>query len=407
MSFLEATKHYFLQAAQSLEMEQKLIRRLLTPKREVKVEITLPLDEAGEYVTYVGYRIQHDDARGPMKGGLRYDKHVNPDEVGALAALMTWKTAVVGLPYGGAKGGVNIDPRHHSRAELQRVTRLFTAELQDFIGPRTDIPAPDMGTNSQTMAWILDEYAKYHGWQPAVITGKPVELGGSYGREAATGRGVMMALSEYLAEKGESVQDKTIAIQGFGNVGSFAALLLQEKGAKIVAVSDVTGGTRNPEGLNIPDLLAHVTATRGVFDFAGGENFPGSDLLTTECDVLIPAAMESVISEANASHIQAKLVVEAANGPVTPHADEVLMKRGIDLIPDVFANAGGVIVSYFEWSQNIQGYRWTENEVNDRLLVIMKEAFAALRSDRGAQNLRHAAYRLALRRVAEATLLRS
>jgi len=388
-------------------MEQKLIRRLLTPKREVKVEITLPLDQAGEYVTYVGYRVQHDDSRGPMKGGLRYDSHVNPDEVGALAALMTWKTAVVGLPYGGAKGGVNIDPRQHSRAELQRVTRLFTAELQDFIGPRTDIPAPDMGTNAQTMAWILDEYSKYHGWQPAVITGKPLELGGSYGREAATGRGVMIALSEYLAQKGESLAGKTIAIQGFGNVGTFAALLLQQQGAKIIAVSDVTGGTRNPEGLDIPKLLEHVAATRGVFDFSGGENFPGTELLTSACDVLIPAAMESVINEVNASHIQAKIIVEAANGPVTPEADEILMRRGIELIPDVFANAGGVIVSYFEWTQNIQGYRWTEDEVNTRLLYMMKEAYAALRSDNGAKSLRHAAFRLALRRVAEATLLRS
>lgn len=407
MSFLEATKHYFMQAAHSLEMEQKLVRRLLTPKREVKIEITLPLDQAGEYVTYVGYRIQHDDSRGPMKGGLRYDSHVNPDEVGALAALMTWKTAVVGLPYGGAKGGVNIDPRQHSHAELQRVTRLFTAELQDFIGPRTDIPAPDMGTNAQTMAWIADEYAKYHGWQPAVITGKPLELGGSYGREAATGRGVMIALMEYLAAKGDTVQGKTIVIQGFGNVGSFAALLLQEQGAKIIAVSDVTGGMRNPEGLDIPELQAHVRTTGSIVNFPGGENFPGSDLLTTECDVLIPAAMESVITDVNAGHIQTKLIVEAANGPTTPAADEMLIKRGIEVVPDVFANAGGVIVSYFEWTQNIQGYRWMESEVNERLVRIMKEAFAVLRADLGAKNLRHAAFRLALRRVAEATLLRS
>lgn len=407
MSFLEATKHYFMQAAHSLEMEQKLIRRLLTPKREVKIEITLPLDQAGEYVTYVGYRIQHDDSRGPMKGGLRYDAHVNPDEVGALAALMTWKTAVAGLPYGGAKGGVNIDPRQHSRAELQRVTRLFTAELQDFIGPRTDIPAPDMGTNAQTMAWIADEYAKYHGWQPGVITGKPIELGGSYGRESATGRGVMIALVEYLKEKGETLQGKTVAVQGFGNVGSFASQLLSEQGAKIIAVSDVTGGVRNPGGLNIPALRAHVAEAGGVVNFAGGENFAADDLLTTPCDILIPAAMESVITQANAGHIQAKIIVEAANGPVTPQADEVLARRGIELIPDIFANSGGVIVSYFEWTQNIQGYRWTEEEVNQRLLGMMKETYAALRSDQGAKDLRHAAFRLALRRVAEATLLRS
>ncbi len=407
MSFLEATKHYFVQAAHSLDMEQKLIRRLLTPKREVKIEITLPLDEPDEYVTYVGYRVQHDDSRGPMKGGLRYDSHVNPDEVGALAALMTWKTAVVGLPYGGAKGGVNIDPRQHSRAELQRVTRLFTSELQDFIGPRTDIPAPDMGTNAQTMAWIADEYAKFHGWQPGVITGKPIELGGSYGREAATGRGVMMALLEHLAHTGQSIDGKTVAIQGFGNVGSWAALLLAEQGAKIVAVSDITGGMRNPEGLDIPALVRHVADTGGVANFPLGDNFPGQDLLTSECDVLIPAAMESVITQSNASHIQAKLIVEAANGPVSPQADEVLCRRGIDIIPDVFANAGGVIVSYFEWTQNIQGYRWQEHEVNQKLHATMKEAYGALLSDRDAKNLRHAAFRLALKRVAEATLLRS
>lgn len=407
MSFLEETKHYFMQAANSLEMEQKLIRRLLTPKREVKIEITLPLDEPDEYVTYVGYRVQHDDARGPMKGGLRYDSHVNPDEVGALAALMTWKTAVVGVPYGGAKGGVNIDPRQHSRAELQRVTRLFTSELQDFIGPRTDIPAPDMGTNSQTMAWIADEYAKYHGWQPGVITGKPLELGGSYGREAATGRGVMMALIEHLAHQGQTVQGKTIAIQGFGNVGSFAALLLAEQGAKIIAVSDITGGLRNPEGLDIPALIRHVQDTGGVVNFPLGENFSGQDLLTSACDILIPAAMEGVITQTNAGHVEAKLVVEAANGPVTPQADEVLTRRGIDIIPDVFANAGGVIVSYFEWTQNIQGYRWQESEVNEKLHRTMKEAYATLLWDKNAQNLRHAAFRLALRRVAEATLLRS
>lgn len=407
MSFLEATQHYFMQAAHSLQIEQKLIRRLLTPKREVKIEITLPLDQAGEYVTYVGYRVQHDDSRGPMKGGLRYDSHVNPDEVGALAALMTWKTAVAGLPYGGAKGGVNIDPRQHSRAELQRVTRLFTAELHDLIGPRTDIPAPDMGTNAQTMAWIADEYAKYHGWQPGVITGKPLELGGSYGRESATGRGVMIALMEYLAEKGETLRGKSVAIQGFGNVGSFASLLLSEQGAKIVAVSDVTGGVRNPVGLNIPALRAHVAETGGVVNFSGGENFAADDLLTTACDVLIPAAMEGVITQANAGHIQAKLIVEAANGPVTPQADEVLARRGVEIIPDIFANSGGVIVSYFEWTQNIQGYRWTEEDVNQKLLVMMKEAYGALRSDRDAKDLRHAAFRLALRRVAEATMLRS
>ncbi len=407
MSFLEATQHYFNQAARSLNLEEKLIRRLLTPKREVKIEVTLPLDQEGEYVTYVGYRVQHDDSRGPMKGGLRYDAAVNPDEVGALAALMTWKTAVVGLPYGGAKGGMNINPKHHSRAELQRATRLFTAELQDIIGPRTDIPATDMGTNAQTMAWIADEYAKFHGWQPGVITGKPLELGGSYGREAATGRGVTMALLEYLNDVGQSLTGQAVAIQGFGNVGSFAAQFLSDQGAKIVAVSDVTGGLRNRDGLDIGALRAHVARQGSLSGFDGGEAFPGDELLVTPCDILIPAAMESVITEANAAHIAAKLIVEAANGPVTPEADEMLMRRGVVIIPDVYANAGGVTVSYFEWTQNIQGYRWTEAEVNQKLARTMREAYADLRADTGARTLRHAAFRLALSRVAEATLLRS
>lgn len=407
MSFLEATDHYFNQAASSLDMDPGLVRRLLTPKREVKIEITLPLDKEGEYATYIGYRVQHDDSRGPMKGGLRYDAAVNPDEVGALAALMTWKTAVVGLPYGGAKGGVNVNPRQHSRAELQRLTRLFTSELQDLIGPHTDIPAPDMGTNAQTMAWIVDEYSRSHGWQPAVITGKPIELGGSYGREAATGRGVMFALMEYLNDNGESLEGKRIAIQGFGNVGSWAARLLAEQGARIVAISDITGGQRNVEGLNVPALVSHVQATGGVRGFAGGEDFPAEDLLTSDCDVLIPAALENVITHENAPHIRAKLIVEAANGPTTPQADEILRQRGVTIIPDIYANAGGVTVSYFEWTQNIQGFRWTEDEVNRRLLDVMRHAYADLRADRQAVSMRHAAFRLALRRVAEAIHLRS
>jgi glutamate dehydrogenase (NAD(P)+) len=407
VNFLEATDRYFRQAATSLDMQGPLVRRLLTPKREVKVELTLPLDKEGEYVTYIGYRVQHDDSRGPMKGGLRYDAAVNPDEVGALAALMTWKTAVVGLPYGGAKGGINVNPRQHSRAELQRLTRAFTAEIQDLIGPRTDIPAPDMGTNAQTMAWIVDEYSKTNGWQPAVITGKPIALGGSYGREAATGRGVMLALQEHLAEHGEQIAGKRIAVQGFGNVGSWAARLLAAQGARVVAVSDVTGAQRNPDGLDIDQLSQHVAKTGGVKGFTGGEDFPANDLLTIDCDVLVPAALEGVITSDNAAHISARVIVEGANGPTTPDADERLQKRGVTIIPDIYANAGGVTVSYFEWTQNIQGFRWTEDEVNQRLQAVMKSAYADLRSDRAATSLRHAAFRLALRRVAEAITLRS
>jgi glutamate dehydrogenase (NAD(P)+) len=407
VNFLEATDRYFQQAATSLDMHGPLVRRLLTPKREVKVELTLPLDKEGEYVTYIGYRVQHDDSRGPMKGGLRYDAAVNPDEVGALAALMTWKTAVVGLPYGGAKGGINVNPRQHSRAELQRLTRAFTAEIQDLIGPRTDIPAPDMGTNAQTMAWIVDEYAKTKGWQPAVITGKPIALGGSHGREAATGRGVMFALLEYLGDRGEPIAGQRVAIQGFGNVGSWAARLLAAQGARIVAVSDVTGAQKNADGLDIERLWQHVAKTAGVRGFTGGTDFPAGDLLTSDCDILIPAALEGVITLDNAPHISARVIVEAANGPTTPDADELLRKRGVTIIPDIYANAGGVTVSCFEWTQNVQGFRWPEDEVNQWLHSVMKTAYADLRGDSGAVSMRHAAFRLALRRVAEAITLRS
>ncbi len=406
MRFLEATKYNFRRAAKDLGLDDRMITRLITPKREVKVEITLPLDN-GDYATYLGYRVQHDDARGPMKGGIRFDARVDPDEVNALAALMTWKTAIMGLPYGGAKGGVNCDPRQLSRAEQQRLTRLFTSEMHDIIGPRTDIPAPDMGTNAQTMAWIADEYSRFHGWQPAVITGKPLELGGSLGRAAATGRGCTIALDLLLRDRGETMEGKRVAIQGFGNVGSWAARLMAEKGAKIVATSDVTGGIRNPEGLDVDALIAHVEEHRGVKGFAGGTDFPGDELLTSACDILVPAAMEGVITKDNAKDIQAKIVVEGANGPTTPEADEMLLAQGVTVIPDFYANGGGVTVSYFEWTQNIQAYRWTEKQVNERLAEMMGEAWNSLKDTASSDDLRLAGFKLAIQRVAEATLLRS
>jgi glutamate dehydrogenase (NAD(P)+) len=280
--------------------------------------------------------------------------------------------------------------------------------MHDFIGPQIDIPAPDMGTNAQTMAWIVDQYAKYNGWTPGVVTGKPIELGGSQGRDAATGRGVMFALLDLLADQGESVKGKTIAIQGFGNVGSWAARLLTQEGAKIVAVSDITGGMRNPEGLDVEALYAHVQKTRGVVDFPGGDNFPGDELLTSACEILIPAAMESVLTQDNAGSIEAKIIVEGANGPTTPEADETFAKNGVVVIPDCYANGGGVTVSYFEWVQNIQQYSWDEERVNAELKKTMHGAWESLKAvSTDFTSLRHAAFKLAITRVAKATELRS
>ena len=405
--FLDATKYNFTRAAKALDLGDRLTTRLVTPKRELKTELTVQLDN-GEMETFVGFRVQHDNARGPMKGGLRYDLRVDPDEVNALASLMTWKCAIMGLPYGGGKGGVCCNPREMSRDELERVTRAFTDEIHDFIGVNVDVQAPDMGTDGQTMAWIVDQYAKYHGWTPGVITGKPVDLGGSLGRTEATGRGVMLALQAYLRDQGESVAGKSIAVQGFGNVGSWAARLLAQEGAKIVATSDITGGIRNPDGLDCEALAAHVAKTRGVKGFAGGEDFPGDELLTSPCDVLIPAALESVLTGENAGHVQAKIVVEGANGPTTPAADEVFLKNGVTVIPDFYANGGGVTVSYFEWVQNIQCYAWDEATVNAELAKRMNQSWADLKAEaKGSLDLRQAAFQMAIKRVASVTRLRT
>jgi glutamate dehydrogenase (NAD(P)+) len=406
MSFLDATRHNVNRAADALVLSDWQVLELNTPRRELKVELHLRRAD-GTYSTYVGFRVQHDNSRGPMKGGLRYDPRVDPDEVNALASLMTWKTAVMGVPYGGAKGGINCNPRDLTREELQSLTRDFTDELADFIGPQQDIPAPDMGTNAETMGWIVDQYSKYHGWSPGVITGKPIALGGSLGRAAATGRGCLFALLNVLADRGESIEGKTIAIQGFGNVGSWAARLMSEAGAKIVAVSDVTGGLRNPAGLDVEALLAYLAETRGVKGFAGGEDFPGDDLLTSPCDVLVPAAMESVLTKENAPAVEAKFIIEGANGPTTPEADEILRRRGVTIVPDCYANGGGVTVSYFEWVQNLQQFSWSEERVNRELRAIMDKAWVDLKAQAGgSDDLRLAAFKLALGRVVEATDLR-
>jgi glutamate dehydrogenase (NAD(P)+) len=403
----EATNHYFDRAAERIGLNESMKRRLKTPKREVKVECTFELDD-GSTATYVCYRVQHDDARGPMKGGIRYHPAVDPDEVNALAQLMTWKTAVVNLPYGGAKGGVNCDPSHMSQRELQRLTRTFVQGIHDVIGPDKDIPAPDMGTNAATMGWITDEYAKYHGWQPGVVTGKPIELGGSLGRESATGRGVVFALENYLDSVGEKIAGKRCVVQGYGNVGAWAARLLSEQGGLIVAISDVTGAVRNPKGLDLSALDKHVRERNGIRGFAQGESFAANELLAEPCDVLVPAALGNVLTKANAGSVRAKLIVEGANHPTVPDADQVFQDKGIVVLPDIYANAGGVTVSYLEWVQNIQRFRWDEDRVNQELRQYMRSAWIDLVAEqkRHQCSFRDAAFTLGVSRVANATRLR-
>ncbi|MCL7036051.1 hypothetical protein MKW94_012343 [Papaver nudicaule] len=333
---------------------------------------------------------------------------VDHDEVNALAQLMTWKTAVADIPYGGAKGGIGCTPRDLSKSELERLTRVFTQKIHDLIGIHTDVPAPDMGTNAQTMAWMLDEYSKFHGHSPAVVTGKPIDLGGSLGREAATGRGVVFATEALLAEHGKSIKDLKFVIQGFGNVGSWAAKLIHEKGGKIVAVSDITGAIKNSNGIDIPSLLTHKEETGTLKSFGGGDVMDPEELLVYDCDVLIPCALGGVLNKDNAAEVKAKFIIEAANHPTDPEADEILSKKGVVILPDIYANAGGVTVSYFEWVQNIQGFMWDEEKVNMELQKYMTRAFGNIKSMCQTHNcnLRMGAFTLGVNRVARATLLR-
>lgn len=403
----EGTQYYFRRAAKDLGLGTRLEKVLVTPRREVKVECCIELDNK-ELAIFTAYRVQHDNSRGPMKGGLRYHPEVDPDEVTSLASLMTYKTAVVNLPYGGAKGGIACDPSKLSHAELQRLTRVFIDEIHDIIGPHQDVPAPDMGTNAQTMAWIVDQYSKYHGWTPSVVTGKPLELGGSAGREAATGRGVALACEAVLADHGKAMSDMRFVVQGFGNVGSWAARFIAERGGKIVAVSDLSGAIKNAEGIDVPALCAHVEVNGVISGFPRAESISAETLLLEDCDVLVPAALGNVLTAEIASEVKARFVIEGANGPTTPEADEIMLKRGITIVPDIFANAGGVIVSYFEWVQNIQQFRWTEHRVNTELEAVMLQSYKELKSvaKSNARDLRTAAFLLAISRIARATALR-
>jgi glutamate dehydrogenase (NAD(P)+) len=408
MSGFEEVNYYFRKAARVMDLSSRVERMLVTPFREVRVDVSITLDN-GELGTFIGYRVQHDNSRGPMKGGLRYHPTVDMNEAQGLASLMTWKTAVVNLPFGGAKGGITVDPKTLSPRELERLTRRFVQQIHDIIGPQRDIPAPDVNTNAQVMAWIMDEYSRMHGFSPAVVTGKPVELFGSRGREEATGRGVVMALEEYLRDAGQGdVRGKTFAVQGFGNVGSWTSRFLQEKGGKVVAVSDVGGGVLNRAGLDVARLLEHARATRSVAGFAESEAITNEELLLLDVDVLVPAALGGVINEDNVKDVRAGLVLEAANAPTTPKADEILHQRGVVVLPDIFVNAGGVTVSYFEWAQNIQQFTWDEERITTELGRHMREAYATLaRLVRERKvSFRTAAFIVAIGRVGRATVLR-
>lgn len=407
MKAVEAVEHYFSAAADVIGLAENVRISLMTPKREVQVELTVEMDD-GEIETFIGYRVQHDDARGPMKGGLRYHPHVDLDEVRALASLMTWKTAVVDLPYGGAKGGVSVDPRRVSQRERERITRKFVDQIHDVIGPDSDIPAPDMGTDSETMAWFASQYEQYHGFCPACVTSKPVELHGLPGREEATGRGVGILTVKALARSRKTAVGATVAVQGFGNVGSHAAKFLSEAECKIVAISDAAAAIHNAAGVDVKAAWRHVRDHGSLAGFAGGEVIAGGELLTLDVDVLIPAAIGGVITEANVDRVRAGLIVEAANNPITFEADRALAERGAWVLPDVLVNAGGVTASYFEWVQNKQYYRWTLNRVRqelDHVLIAAYENVSDLAKELNAP-WRTAAYVLAVRRVAQAARLR-
>ena len=403
----ETTNYYIEQAMDVLEIDPMMRTVLKTPSRELRTELIITKDD-GSIGHYIGYRVQHDDTLGPFKGGLRYHPNVDLDHVRSLASLMTWKTALIGVPFGGGKGGIQVDPKDLSERELERLTRKFVDTIHSFIGPTIDIPAPDMNTNAKVMSWIFDHYSRYHGYSPAVVTGKPVDLHGSLGRDAATGRGCGYALREVLAHDGLALGEVSVAIQGFGNVGSWGARLLHEEGAKIVAVSDISGALHNPEGIDIPKLWEYIQRGGELIAFPGAKEIPPADLLTVDCDVLMPAAVGHVLTEENAPHIKAKYILEGANGPTTVEADAIFNERGIVAIPDIYANAGGVTVSYFEWTQNTQQYRWDEDYINEKLNAHMVAAHRQIREVMKEYDLpmRQAAFALAVRRVYKATQIR-
>ncbi|MET0751025.1 MAG: Glu/Leu/Phe/Val dehydrogenase dimerization domain-containing protein [Solirubrobacterales bacterium] len=407
VSNLEIVRHYFEIAADKLDLPEDLRVVFWTPYREVTVQIPVKLADGKTHV-FSGYRVQHNGARGPYKGGIRFHPEVDTDEVRALASLMTWKTAVAGVPFGGAKGGINCPADQLEPSELQRISRSFMDKIEKVLGPTRDIPAPDVGTNAQTMAWFMDEYGKLHGHTPAIVTGKPISLEGSFGREAATGRGCVYMFREAAPQLGLSPADTTFVVQGYGNVGSWAARIMQQLGAKMVAVSDAHGAVRSDAGIDANELYRHISEGGLITEFDGVETIDPDDLVEVPCDVFLPAALGGMIHESNADRMQCRVLIEGANSPTTPAADDILRGKDVYIIPDVMANAGGVVASYFEWVQNLQHFRWEEREVNDRLGTVMRRAFRDVsgRAKEEGLDLREAAYLIGLERVVEAAKTR-
>ena len=404
----QMAQHQLDEVAGLIGLNPSIHAYLREPKRVLEVTVPTRMDD-GTFAMFRGYRVQHNLSRGPGKGGIRFHPDVTLDEVKALAMWMTWKCALVNIPFGGAKGGVICDPKKMSLQELENLTRRFTSEISVIIGPEKDIPAPDVYTTPQIMAWIMDTFSMQHGYSiPGVVTGKPISIGGSLGRDKATARGCLYVTNEAMRALGLATDGARVAIQGFGNAGLHAASLMGEYGYKIVAVSDSSGGVSNAEGLDVGGLIAHKAETGSVVGFAGGERVNNKEVLEIDCDVLVPAALEKVITPETARKIKAKIVSEAANGPTLPEADDVLFDRGIMVLPDILANAGGVTVSYFEWVQDLQANFWEEDEVNERLKRIMVRAFRETHDQaaRHGVNMRRGAYAVAVDRVAEATKLR-
>ncbi|MQG21590.1 MAG: glutamate dehydrogenase [SAR202 cluster bacterium] len=403
----DQVNHFFDKTADRLQLDQGLRDIMKQPYRELRVQLPIRMDN-GDIKVFTGYRVQHNGARGPYKGGVRYHPEADLEEVRALASLMTWKTALVDIPYGGAKGGVQVDPKLLSTDELNRLTRRYTQSIEHVIGPNRDIPAPDLGTHGQTMAWMMDAYGQLRGHTPAIVTGKPIAMGGSLGREAATGRGVTYILQAVTKDLAIDMKKARIVVQGFGNVGSWAARLIYESGGTITAVSGVDGGVFNSNGLDIGQLVEHSENTGRVSDFNGGQPISNQELLELDCDILIPAAIDNVIHKDNAANIKAAIILEGANHPTTPEADEILTARGVSVLPDILVNAGGVIVSYFEWTQNIQEFHWEEKRVNEELKKKILHAYYEVqnRANEHTITLREAAFEIGVQRVAEIVELR-
>src|SRR3990170_1834008 len=407
MDAYKAVEGFFAAAADRLGLDPSIRVLLATHQRQTTVQVRVPMDD-GTTAAFEGYRVQHNDARGPFKGGLRYHETVSIDEIKCFSALMTWKCALLDIPFGGGKGGVSVNPKLLTEGELERLSGAFIREIAPVIGPTTDIPAPDVNTSSREMGWMVDEYGRMFGDTPAVLTGKPIALGGSLGREQATGRGGFLCLDRIAHHRGWTRDKIRIAVEGYGNAASWFSILADQAGYRIVAVSDSKGGIHNPEGLDPRAILNHKRATGSVIDLKHAENVAGDDLIGVDCEVLVPAAMEEHIRDDNAALVGANLVLEVANYPTTPAADELLKTRGVTVIPDILASAGGVVVSYLEWVQNLQRERWIEDRVNQRLAELMNAATDAVlaRANEKGVTHREAAYEIAVERVAEAERLR-